>query len=687
MRAHTEVYNIPRPTFLWLLAAVVGVILPHVLRLPIWLTAICALCVGLRVLIYQGRLSFPGKRIKVAMVLLMLVLVGAQFGGQLYSTDAMVTLLLTGIALKLLEMQRKRDVRLVIYLCYFTIIAEFIYTQTIPITLYMLLVVLLTTTALLSLNQHFLNQSSADPPRWRSLRLSSLILLQSVPLMLVLFVIAPRLAPLWSVQVQSATSRTGLSDTMAPGDIGQLTRSAALAFRVQFSGTAPAYNQLYWRALTLDEFDGREWRRGISPAPQPLGPQALAQQAGERQQAWFAGIEYLGEPVTYNVILEPTDRNWIYTLQMPRMVDARMRMHADYQVSSVRRITQRFSYAASSHLDYRLPANSSVVERRRTTVLPQDSNRRAQAFAQQLRQQHSNDADYIQAVLAQFREQPFFYTLSPALLGDNPVDEFLFDTRTGFCEHYASAFTFLMRAAGIPARVVTGYMGGEFNPYDGALTVRQYDAHAWSEVWLPDQGWQRVDPTAAVAPDRIERGSDAVLQEEEAFMGDDTFSLIRFRNLLFLNELRYRLEMVDLAWNRFVLNYDQDTQLDLLRRLFGSLNRSLAVLLLLGGAAACTALMVWLMLRGREQGDKSQATRLYLQFCALAAKRGYPRAPGETPQHYLQRVAAAMPQWQRELSRITRLYEEMAYVQGEEGEEDDRLRELQRLIRQFRLRA
>lgn len=151
----------------------------------------------------------------------------------------------------------------------------------------------------------------------------------------------------------------------------QLTRSAALAFRVQFSGSAPAYNQLYWRALTLDEFDGREWRRGFSPAAQMLGPQTAS------QQAWFAGIDYLGEPVTYNVILEPTNRNWIYTLQMPRIVDARLRMHTDYQVSSVRRITQRFSYDAVSYVDYRVPESSIRAERRRTISLPEDSNRRA----------------------------------------------------------------------------------------------------------------------------------------------------------------------------------------------------------------------------------------------------------------------------------------------------------------------
>lgn len=672
--AVTEVYNIPRPAFLWLLAAVVGVTLPHVLRLPFWLVAVSALCVGVRYLMYQGRLSFPGPRIKVVMVLLMVSLVGGQYGSQLYSTDATVALLLSGIALKLLEMQRKRDVLLVIYLCYFTVIAEFIYAQTIPIAVYMGFTVVLSTTALMSLNQR-----AEGLPAWRSFRRSAFILLQSVPLMLVFFVVFPRLAPFWSVPVQSAGSRTGLSENMSPGDIGQLARSAEVAFRVQFENGTPPYNQLYWRAITLEDFDGREWTRSSGAMQQFLGAGA------DTRLPWFAGIEYLGDPVRYNVIMEPSDRNWVYTLQMPRIVDDRMLMRQDYQVSSRRRITQRFSYDVATHLDYRLPQSGQLGEQRRALALPPESNARARAFAQELRAANATDGEFIQAVLAHFRNKPFFYTLSPALLGEQPVDEFLFETREGFCEHYASAFTFLMRAAGIPARVVTGYMGGEFNPYDGALTVRQYDAHAWSEVWLPDEGWVRVDPTGAVAPDRIERGSDAVLQEEEEFMQDDTFSLMRFRNLLFLNELRYRLEMIDLAWNRFVLNYDQDTQLDLLNRLFGALDRTLALLLMLGLGVVLTGLIVWLYLRVPAQAHRSQAARLYLRLCDALAKQGYERAPGETPRRYMQRVLAQSPQWREELETITGLYEHIAYRETEADPE--RLKQLATCVRKFRLLA
>jgi len=626
-----------------------------------------------RYLMYLGRLSFPGPRTKVAMVLLLVFLVGGQYGRQLYSTDATVALLLSGIALKLLEMQRKRDVLLVIYLCYFTVIAEFIYAQTIPIAVYMGFTVVLSTTALMSLNQR-----AEGLPAWRSFRMSAFILLQSVPLMLVFFVVFPRIAPFWSVPVQSAGSRTGLSEDMSPGDIGQLARSADVAFRVQFAGDTPPYNELYWRALTMEEFDGRQWRRGQGGLQQFLGP-------GVELQPWYSGIEYLGERYNYNVIMEANDRNWVYTLQMPRIADPRMLMRQDYQVSSIRRISQRFSYDVASYLDFRVPEPGFLGAQRRALQFPETSNQRARDFALQLRSTYPDDLAFVQAVLAHFRNEPFFYTLSPRLLGNNPVDEFLFDSREGFCEHYASAFTFLMRVAGIPARVVTGYMGGEYNPYDGALTVRQYDAHAWSEVWLPGEGWVRVDPTAAVAPDRIERGSDAVLQEEEAFMQDNVFSLVRFRNLRFLNELRYRLEMVDLAWNRFVLNYDNDTQLDLLNRLFGSLDRKAALLLIFGIGVVLTAIVVWLYLRVPADARRSQAAQLYLRLCAILAKQGLARAPGETPRAYLQRVVAHSPQWREDLEAMTDLFEELAYRDGEADPE--RLKQLGARVRRFRLLA
>jgi len=668
-----EVYNIPRASFIWLLASVVAVILPHVLRMPLWLTGICALCVGGRVLIWQGRMSFPGRKIKVVIVALMVLLVVAQFGRNIFSTDATVGVLLTGITLKLLEMQRKRDVLLVLYLCYFTVIAEFIYSQSIPIAVYMGLAVAVITSALMSLN---LSQHNQRP--WRVFRYSGLILLQSVPLMLAFFLLFPRISPLWAVPLNMAGARTGLSDSMSPGDIGNLARSGEVAFRVEFDGAPPPYSELYWRALTLDEFNGRTWRRpDYALEPQFLGPQA------ERRQPWFEAIEYRGTALAYDIIMEATNQNWIYTLQMPDVVDERMRMSSDYQVLSTRRVNQRLSYSARSWLDFGAEVSRDGSMQRRARLLPRQSNPRTWELAASLYESAGDPESYVSAVLSRFRNEAYSYTLSPPVLGDNPVDGFLFDTRAGFCEHFASAFTFLMRAAGIPARVVTGYMGGEYNPLDGTLTVRQYDAHAWSEIWLEGQGWIRVDPTAAVAPGRIDQGSNEALQAEDAFLQDEMFSLMRFSNSRLLNQLRYRLEMIDYAWNRFVLNYNQDMQLSLFSRLFGAVTKTRILLVVLGFMALVTVFVAFTVFRLSPTEARPAASRLYLQFCRNLARLGLARAPGETPQQYMQRVSAANPQWREEVEAITRLYVELAYVQRHT--DPGRLRELQQRVRRFRL--
>jgi protein-glutamine gamma-glutamyltransferase len=666
-----ESFKITRYALFWLLIAVVAVILPHVGRMPFWLTAICALCLAGRYLIFQGRMSYPGKKLKMLIVCSMMLMVAMQYGRNVFSTDATVALLLVGITLKLLEMHQKRDALVVLYLAYFTVVAEFIYSQTMLVALYMGLVVVLITSALMALNQNADNQVPI-----RTVKMSALILLQSAPLMLVFFLFFPRISPLWSVPVQTNSGTTGLSDTMAPGDIGNLTRSAEVAFRVQFAGAPPPYAELYWRALTLDNFDGRSWRREPNDA-QFFGPDV------RDVKQWFTNIEYEGNAIDYNVIMEPSFQNWIFTLMVPQTNDERMMMTRDYQLSSKRRITQRFSYDVRSFLQYQADTGEEGGQQRRGRLLPGAGNPQARQFATELYASAGSDKEYIEAVLSHFRQQNFFYTLSPATLGENSVDEFFFNTRQGFCEHYASSFTFLMRAAGIPARVVTGYQGGAFNPYDGTLTVRQYDAHAWSEVWLPGEGWIRIDPTAAVAPERINRGSELTLQEEPSFMGDSTFSLMRFRNSLLINDLRLRLEMVDYAWNRFVLNYNQDLQSDLLNRLLGTFTRAkmmfaaLVFMLVMGAFVALT------VFHKSSKATKPAATVQYLRFCNYMASRGHARQPGETPLQYLDRLTRLHPQWANEMRTITNVFTELAFAP--DGNNEEKLRLLRRNVRRFRL--
>ena len=668
-----DTFQIPRTAFIWLLVSVIVVILPHVMHLPLWLIAICGLCIAGRVLIWQGRLSQPGNRLKRFMVLLMAVFIVVQFGRNVFSTDATVGVLLVGITLKLLEMHRRRDVLTVLYLCYFTLVAEFIYSQAIPVAMYSVLAAAVITSALISLNQ---NEDSQRP--WRTFKLAATLLAQSVPLMAAFFLLFPRISPLWSVPLQSKSGVTGLSESMAPGDIGQLARSAELAFRVQFTGTAPNYSELYWRALTLDGFNGRQWRHDFpQDLPQSLGPNPT------EVRPWFKDIEYKGREVQYNVILEPTYQNWVYTLAMPQLRDDRMLLGSDFQVGTNRRITQRYNYDASSWLDYRADAGKEGLGQVRARRFPGDSNIRSKEFARELRKTVQSDEDFIQAVLNHFRQQKFFYTLSPRTLGNNPVDEFLFDTREGFCEHYASSFTFLMRAAGIPARVVTGYMGGEYNPYDSTLTVRQYDAHAWSEVWISGKGWLRVDPTAAVAPERVTQGSNFALKQEKEFMNDAGFSLMRFRDSLLLNDLRLQLEMMDYRWNRFVLNYNQEQQFQLFSRIFGNVTRVTIVLIVFGIMACITLFVVLVIFRKSTQPKLLPATRTYFDFCDYMTGLGFPRRRGEPPLKYLERMSEQHPQWRPEVEAITKEFVHLAY----KTKEPDPLilRNFRRHVRRIRL--
>lgn len=677
--AGVEIYRLPRTALVWILLSLGSVILPHVLRMPFWLTVLCLLCIGTSILIFQGRISHPGSRIKTTVVFLVLVAIIAQYGRDIFSTDAIVGVLVVGIALKLLEMKKKRDVLMVIYLCYFTVLAEFIYSQSIPIAFYMAFCVLIITCALMSITQ---TEEFQRPVR--TLKLSSQVLLQSIPLMAVLFVLFPRISPLWSVPLQSSTSVTGLSDSMGPGDIGDLTRSGDVAFTVEFTSDIPNYNQLYWRGITLEDFDGRQWERarGGFRNAQYLGPDKT------EIFPWYRNIRLDSQPVRYRVIMEPTQQNWIFTLMVPQITNDRFYMRREFQVGTTRPISQRFSYDATSYLehatDLEIDRDSQLFIRSRT--LPSGGNPQAREFAARLYEEAGSDRAYINAVLSFIREQEFFYTLSPSLLGEDSIDDFLFNTREGFCEHYASAFTYLMRLAGIPARVVLGYQGGEFNKYNGTLIVRQYDAHAWSEVWLDGEGWLRVDPTAAVAPGRIEYGSQFTFQEDENFLEGEVFSMLRLRgSSQLINDLILRMEMIDYAWNRFVLNYDQGMQFSLFSRLFDQVTKTkilltvLAVLFLSVGGAA------FIVLRKPARKAQLPANALYLKFCRFLAANGIRREAGETPLHYSHRVAALQPQWSGDVAVITDLYMDLAFNAVDAGDEENRLRELRQAIRRFRV--
>ena len=648
---------IARPALAWLLLAQLLLIAPHLRRLPLWLALVWLLCALWRVQVFRGLWPLPGRSIKLLLIAGGLAGIRLSYGGWV-GLEPTVALLITGFSFKLVEASSRRDAYLLLFLGYFVALTEFLFEQDMGTALYLLLPVLLLTCALVALQEQEALRVSARP-----LRKAMALTVQALPLMLLLFLVFPRLAPLWQVPLPGAgPARTGLSEQMEPGSIGQLAQSDALAFRAQFHGAVPPRATLYWRALVLDSFDGRVWRAG------PGSQRPMARQPAPG-----------GAALEYEIYMEPTQRRWLYALERPVAIDARTELTEDYRLQARSPVFDRFFYRARVHPQAPLTDALSDQRQRFYRALPAQGNARARTLAQQLRAQTTSTRAFVERVLREFREQPFVYTLRPPPLAEQDIDAFLFETRSGFCEHYAGAFTFLMRAAGVPARVVTGYQGGEINSQNGSVAVRQFDAHAWVEVWLEDSGWQRVDPTAAVAPERIERDLESALAPGE-FLAQAPFSAQRYRRFDWLNSLRLRLDELNYAWTRWVLNYRDDTQSDVLQRLLGEINPARVGALLVGGGALALGVLALLLLRRGAAPKPTPELRLYQRFCARLARRGYPRPPGMPPRAYARWLLAQQPQWQA-INDITDCFEALSYRPLQARQRQLLLARMRRLLR------
>lgn len=611
-------------TLLLLLSSVL-VLVPHASHLPAWTSAVVAATLLWRIVI-----TLRGTRLPPRKVLLPLAIasVAGVFLTQrtLLGRDAGVAMLALLLAFKLLEMHAKRDLFVVVFLSFFLLLTNFFYSQSIASGAMMIVTLVVLLTAQLSFQY-----TGVVPPLWRRLRLVGAMFAWSAPLAVLLFFVFPRIqGPLWGLPGDQSVARSGLSDTMAPGNISNLALSDDIAFRVLFNGAAPAQHALYWRGVVLGDFDGRTWTRSGA---------GRAYRSGQRIEQGKIDIELNSAPVSYQVTLEPSGKRWIFALEVPRQID-RLRgnpyaVSPALEVLVVNPIDQRVRYKASSVLDYRLQASVSVDDLQQWLALPAGFNPRSVAWARQIRAERSPE-QAIAYVLQHFRNENFRYTLQPPALGRQAVDEFLFERKAGFCEHYAGAFVFLMRAMGIPARVVLGYQGGERNPVDGYLTVRQSDAHAWTEVWLPGAGWRRVDPTAAVAPQRIEQNLAQALPQNAPFGLQGLSQLIGLQNGGNgpLAALRFNWNALNNGWNQWVLDYNPERQRGFLRaldELFGNLGS-------LAGAVAIGALL-WLGWRLRLQRAIDPINALYQRFCRLQARRGYSRAPHEGPHSYAVRLS------------------------------------------------
>lgn len=494
-------------------------------------------------LIWRGfaarrNLRMPGRAVKAVLALAGVVLVLVTYR-TVNGAEAGSALLMLMIAIKLTEVKRVRDAVFTLVLAWFLVFAALLYSQEIPFVAWMIISSWALVAALLVVTRNPL-----QPEFVPALRQSGRYLAQALPFALILFVLFPRLpGPLWGMPSPGASGVTGLDDTMSPGSISRLAQSDEIAFRVRFEGQPPPSNELYWRGPTLSMYNGRSWLP------------AVVRFRGEQRPSDLA------DPIGYTVMIEPHQRNWMYSLTWPSTYPRDAILTSEFLLASRRPITQRRSYDVVSFLSHTLDEQLSPQHEYWALQLPREGNHRARELAETWRRQTNGPREVVQRALTMFREQEYFYTLEPPLNRGDMVDDFLFRTRAGFCEHYAGSFVFLMRAAGVPARVVTGYLGGELNEYSEYLAVRQSDAHAWAEVWLEGEGWVRVDPTAAIPPHRIESGLSSTRGEEAS-----TAAELGFASYLAV-ELEMRWEALNVVWNEFFLGFGPETQFNLLTSL------------------------------------------------------------------------------------------------------------------------
>jgi len=615
---------------IWACAALSGGLLLHIDRVPAWVSATVLILLAWRLAAARGALPLPGRITRQLLVLAVAAAVLARFH-TFNGLAAGTALLLLMSGLKLMETRLRRDRLVLVGAGLFLLLAACLDRQSLARTPLYLAETWLCCTALAVV-------ATPGFPARAALALSARTLLLALPLAVLLFLFFPRLAGSFWALPRGEEAVTGLSDTMNPGSIGQLTTDYDIAFRARFAGSLPPPEQRYWRGPVLHVLDdGGTWSRGAEWRTPP----SLA----------FAGSGY-----RYSVMLEPSFHRFWFALDTPAGAPEGVRLTHDSELLAGREVSEPTRFEALSFTSSSAAAPLSEVERLHDTLLPRERNPRTVALAHALYARAGSDAAFVTAALEFLRTGGFVYSLEPEQLGREQVDELLFRTRTGFCGHYASAFAVLMRAAGVPARVVTGYLGGEWNPVGGYLVVRQSDAHAWVEVWLAGRGWRRIDPTAVVEPARLQRGLFDLLPDS---MSESTRLL---RGTRWLAALAQRWDATNAWWNDRVVKFDYTTQLEALGRLGLHFDDASE----LGWAFAATlllwlAVIAWQLGRGAAALGADPLARAYARLCRKLSRAGVARAPHEGPLAYGAALRAGAPQVEAGAYALLSRYAQLRY--------------------------
>jgi len=642
--------NLPteRAILVFLLLSVGLITLPHVNHLPVTLSLFFYCLLGWRFIGIWKNHYLPNRWQTFLLTLAGLGLLYSQYNG-LFGRDAGTHLFVIALGLKLLEIKQKRDLYLINYLAFIVASTQFLYQQSILMAGYILSVCIVLLATLILLNSY-------KPSIPSALKTASIIILQALPLTIILFVLFPRVEiKRWSILDQPTGTLSGLSDHLEPGAISRLSLSDELVFRVKFKGDLPPINQRYWRGPVYSYTDGQRWT--------------------ESKQLFFAryqdSLRVSGKAYHYTLMMEPQRQHWVFALDMPVKFPPTLKQTPLYQLINPKHPDKRAEYAITSYPQF----NTGYItqgEQSLNLQLPTPPSARIHQLVSQLDGFKHPPQQFIQHLLHYFREQDFHYTLSPPLMQKNPIETFLFETRYGFCSHYATAFVYLMRVAGIPARVIGGYQGGELNKVGGFLEIKQAHAHAWAEVWLKGQGWTRVDPTAAIAPERIEQNLDVDLQVAS--------HRINFSPMFppsqaaqWLKNIKQLWGNTEYQWQRWVINYSA-TQQNLFFSGLGIEGIKSVMYWLLTLIILITSILAALILRTRATVT-SKELQYYQKYCAKLAKIGINKQTAETAQQFAQRVQQQRPDIAKAVRQITELFITLRYKKTPKKQDMQRLKQ------------
>lgn len=627
----------------FLLAGLVVVLLPHISHLPLWTTLSCFCLVMWRLLYEQKRLPLPNRLgIYLIFALIIIGVLASYF--TIVGREAGTALLISLICLKLLEIKSLRDISLIVQLAFFAIVITFLFSQSIFVAVSMLVALVLLITSLISY-QHAKTTQNRQPDDEKShLLLAVKMLLYAVPLTIVIFIFFPRTnVPLWGLPHDAFSARTGLSNSMTPGEISNLVNNDAVAFRVKFHSRVPAPAKRYWRGPVFWKFDGRTWS------------------APETQRLLIRKIPLVQptDPVEYTVTLEPENNYWLFALDQPGIIPPDAFMTTEMQLLSRKPIHHLLRYRMKSYLRSTVPWIGGLPAKRYLQV-PKNAAPRARAYIKKLMQRYPDKTNLIKAVLNRFRNKNYFYTRHPPQMSGDPTDAFLFDTKRGYCEHYASSFTVLMRLAGIPARVVTGYQGGEMNPLSNYMIVRQSDAHAWSEIYLKNKGWVRIDPTAVIPPSNIEDAGD--IDHFRSELTDSNYLPNKNWFTESVRQLQYAWDLVNNSWNQWVIGYNNQSQKSLFRAIGIPEITWLGLSYVLFSTLGFFIILIAHNIFQSQRIKRTTVDKIYQRFLKKLRPFNIQKSPTEGALSFAQRVANKFPGQAPALMHIATLYNQARYA-------------------------